>query len=56
MVVTSALLFVPKYMMEHKEDFGYRETEFVIIVDGRKVCVGTVIRGLVEAERRSLAG
>lgn len=43
-------------MMEHKAIFGYRETEFVIYVDGKKACVGTVIKGVLEAERRSLAG
>lgn len=41
-------------MMEHKATFGYRETEFVIYLDGKKACVGTVIKGLVEAEKRSL--
>lgn len=43
-------------MLEHRENFGYRETEFVVSVDGNKACVGTVIKGLAEAERRSLAG
>ena len=52
--LNSALLYVPQYMMEHKATFGYKETEFVIYLDGQKACVGTVIKGLVEAEKRSL--
>lgn len=49
--VITALLYVPKYMME-RSGFGYRETDFVVKLGGERACLGTLIKGLIPVERR----
>lgn len=53
--VISALLYVPKYMMEHS-DLGYRETSLLVKLRGQPACLGTLVKGLRPDERRSLEG
>ncbi|CAF9934544.1 hypothetical protein IMSHALPRED_009755 [Imshaugia aleurites] len=48
--VIFALLYVPKYMMEHS-DFGYRETEFFVKLNGEPACLGTFEKKLLWVER-----
>ena len=42
-------------MMEHRI-FGYRETDFVVSLNGEPACIGTIIKGLLPVERRILEG
>lgn len=49
----NALLYVPKYMMEHT-GFGYRETDFVVELGGEQACLGTITKRLLPVERQSL--
>ena len=44
-ILNTALLYVPRYMLEHA-DFGYRETEFVVKVRGQGACLGTLLLAL----------
>ena len=38
--------------MSENAAFGYRETEFAVLLDGEKVCLGTLIQGLVPVVER----
>ena len=44
-ILISALVYVPRYMMEHRE-FGFKETEFVTKMYGQQACVGTILEGV----------
>ena len=40
-------------MMEHSA-FGFRETDFVVRLDGEPACLGTIVKGLRPVERPGL--
>lgn len=46
---------MPKYMMEDS-DFGYKETDFIVRLDGRPACLGTLIKGLIPTARWDFEG
>lgn len=49
-ILISALIYVPRYMTEHKQ-FGYRETQFVTKMYGQQACVGTILEGVPTGTR-----